>query len=126
MLSLIHILASTVFLTPAKADSNSEPALTASPPMTTAEAMAAAAAAAGVIGGLAVKAGSDFESAFAGVRKTVDATEEQFAQLEAGLRDMAKNKPQTAVELAEIAEAAGQLGIHEMCIRDRAMSSIWP
>lgn len=80
--------------------------------MTTAAAMAAAGAAVGVVGGMAISAGSDFESAFAGVRKTVDATEEQFAELEDRLRDMAKNKPQTAVELAEIAEAAGQLGIH--------------
>ncbi|MFR1128523.1 MAG: phage tail tape measure protein, partial [Enterocloster bolteae] len=80
--------------------------------MTTAAAMAAAGAAVGVVGGMAISAGSDFESAFAGVRKTVDATEEQFAELEDKLRDMAKNKPQTAVELAEIAEAAGQLGIH--------------
>lgn len=86
--------------------------------VTTAEAMAAAAATIGVVGGLAIKAGSDFESAFAGVRKTVDATEEQYAQLEAGLRNMAKNKPQTAVELAEIAEAAGQLGIHVENIQD--------
>lgn len=80
--------------------------------MTTAAAMAAAGAAVGVVGGMAISAGSDFESAFAGVRKTVDATEEQFAELEDRLRDMAKNKPQTAVELAEIAETAGQLGIH--------------
>ena len=80
--------------------------------MTTAAAMAAAGTAVGVVGGMAISAGSDFESAFAGVRKTVDATEEQFAELEDRLRDMAKNKPQTAVELAEIAEAAGQLGIH--------------
>lgn len=80
--------------------------------MTTAAAMAAAGAAVGVVGGMAISVGSDFESAFAGVRKTVDATEEQFAELEDRLRDMAKNKPQTAVELAEIAEAAGQLGIH--------------
>ena len=80
--------------------------------MTPAAAMAAAGTAVGVVGGMAISAGSDFESAFAGVRKTVDATEEQFAELEDRLRDMAKNKPQTAVELAEIAEAAGQLGIH--------------
>ena len=80
--------------------------------MTTAAAMAVAGTAVGVVGGMAISAGSDFESAFAGVRKTVDATEEQFAELEDRLRDMAKNKPQTAVELAEIAEAAGQLGIH--------------
>lgn len=79
---------------------------------TTAEALLAAGAAAGVAGGLIIHVGSDFESAFAGVKKTVDATDQQLADLEEGLREMAKNKPQTAVELAEIAEAAGQLGIH--------------
>lgn len=79
---------------------------------TTAEVLLAAGAAAGVAGGVIINMGSDFESAFAGVKKTVDATDQQFADLEEGIRDMAKNKPQTAVELAEIAEAAGQLGIH--------------
>lgn len=78
---------------------------------TTAEVLLAAGAAAGVAGGIIINMGSDFESAFAGVKKTVDATDQQLADLEEGLRDMAKNKPQTAVELAEIAEAAGQLGI---------------
>lgn len=79
---------------------------------TTAEVLLAVGAAAGVAGGIVINMGSDFESAFAGVKKTVDATEQQLADLEEGLREMAKYKPQTAVELAEIAEAAGQLGIH--------------
>ncbi|MEG0689182.1 MAG: phage tail tape measure protein, partial [Hungatella sp.] len=78
---------------------------------TTADAMLAAGAAMTLVGGLAINAGSDFESAFAGVRKTVNATEEEFTVLEEAIRNMAKNKPQTAMELAEIAEAAGQLGI---------------
>ncbi|MEK5038904.1 phage tail tape measure protein [Sporosarcina sp. FSL K6-3457] len=63
------------------------------------------------IGGGSLKAAIDFESAFAGVRKTVDATEEVFAELETGIRDMAKAGPTSATELAGIAEAAGQLGI---------------
>jgi len=63
------------------------------------------------IGGVAFKASVDFESAFAGVRKTVDATEEQFAALEQGIRDMAKELPASAVEISGVAEAAGQLGI---------------
>lgn len=63
------------------------------------------------LGGFAVKAGSDFESAFAGVRKTVEATEEEFARLEKGIRDMAKEMPTAATEVAGVAEAAGQLGI---------------
>lgn len=85
---------------------------------TTAEALMIAGAAAGVVGGMAVHAGSDFESAFAGVRKTVEATDQQLGDLEEGLRDMAMNMPMTAVELSSIAEAAGQLGIHTENIED--------
>lgn len=59
----------------------------------------------------ATKSAIDFESAFAGVRKTVDATEKQFAELEKGIREMAKEIPSTAEEIAGVAEAAGQLGI---------------
>jgi TP901 family phage tail tape measure protein len=63
------------------------------------------------LGTVATKAAVDFESAFAGVRKTVDATEEQFAQLEQGIRDMSKRMPASATDIAAVAEAAGQLGI---------------
>lgn len=59
----------------------------------------------------AVKAAINFESAFAGVRKTVEATEEQFASLSEGIRGMAREIPASAVEIAGVAEAAGQLGI---------------
>src|SRR5690606_19636301 len=62
-------------------------------------------------GTLAVKTSIDFESAFAGVRKTVDASEEEFAALARGIRDMAKEIPAAATEIAGVAEAAGQLGI---------------
>jgi len=63
------------------------------------------------IGGASLKMAIDFETAFAGVRKTVDATEEEFSELDTALREMTKRLPQTYVELAGIAEAAGQLGI---------------
>lgn len=53
----------------------------------------------------------EFESAFAGVKKTVDATDEEFKQFEEGLRSMSTQMPTTASELSSIAEAAGQLGI---------------
>lgn len=53
----------------------------------------------------------EFESAFAGVRKTVDATEEEFKQLEASLIEMSKTIPVAADELAGIQEIAGQLGV---------------
>ena len=39
------------------------------------------------LGGVAAKSAIDFESAFAGVRKTVDATEQEFDALSKGIRD---------------------------------------
>lgn len=59
----------------------------------------------------AIKSSIDFESAFAGVRKTVDATEPQFKKLEKGIRDMSKRMPESASEIAKVTESAGQLGI---------------
>jgi len=64
-----------------------------------------------LVGTLATKAAVEFESSFAGIRKTVTATEEEFAELEKGIRDMAKSGPTAATELAAIGESAGQLGI---------------
>lgn len=63
------------------------------------------------IGAGAIKAGIEFESAFAGIRKTVDATEAQFKQLETGILSMSERIPQSAADLSAIGEAAGQLGI---------------
>ncbi|MCT6814801.1 MAG: phage tail tape measure protein, partial [Lysinibacillus fusiformis] len=59
----------------------------------------------------AFKAASDFESAFAGVRKTVDATESEFQFFSDEIRNMSKEIPAAATEIAKVAEAAGQLGI---------------
>ena len=64
-----------------------------------------------VTAGLLVKSASDFETAFAGVRKTVDATEEEFFQLSEGIIDMSKRIPVATTELARIQELAGQLGV---------------
>ena len=61
--------------------------------------------------GYAIKFGIDFESAFAGVKKTVDATDSELAGFRQGIRDMAKEMPQSASQISEVAEAAGQLGI---------------
>lgn len=63
------------------------------------------------LGGYVVQTGIQFESAFAGVQKTVDATDEELAGFRQGIRDMAKEIPQTAAEISSVAEAAGQLGI---------------
>lgn len=57
------------------------------------------------------KSAIDFESAFAGVEKTVDGTAEQMASLKQGIRDMSKEIPSSATEISAVAEAAGQLGI---------------
>jgi TP901 family phage tail tape measure protein len=73
--------------------------------------MAVAAAAVGAALLVSVRAAVQWESAFAGVRKTVDGTPEQLAAVEAGLRNMARELPATHQELAAVAAAAGQLGI---------------
>lgn len=60
---------------------------------------------------LATKVAIDFESAFAGIRKTVDASEGEFKQLEKNIRGIAKEAPVSVVELSKIGEMAGQLGV---------------
>ena len=54
---------------------------------------------------------TDYESAFTGVRKTTDATEEEFAQLYSDLLNIAETNPAGFVEAAGIMEMAGQLGV---------------
>ena len=61
--------------------------------------------------GLSAKAAISWESAFAGVLKTVDGTPRQLAKVEEGLRGLAKELPASHEEIAAVAEAAGQLGI---------------
>ena len=63
--------------------------------------------------GASGKAAIDYESAFAGVRKTVDATEEELQQLSDGIRKMSREIPLAAADIAKIAENAGQLGIQK-------------
>lgn len=59
-----------------------------------------------------------WESAFAGVKKTVDEVVDSngqvtysYKELESGLRGLTKELPSTHTEIANVAEAAGQLGI---------------
>ena len=66
----------------------------------------------------AIKSSIDFETAFAGVRKTVDGTEEEFQKLRQGILDMSNEIPASAGEIASVAEAAGQLGIEKDNILD--------
>lgn len=61
--------------------------------------------------GATAKAAMDWESAWAGVTKTVDGSPEEMAALEDGLRGLAKTLPITHAEIAGVAEAAGQLGV---------------
>lgn len=61
--------------------------------------------------GISTKAAMDWESAFTGVKKTVDGTPAQLAKVESGLRGLAKTLPSTHAEIAGVAEAAGQLGV---------------
>lgn len=61
--------------------------------------------------GLATKAASDWESAWAGVTKTVEGSPQQMAALEGELRNLARTLPATHDEIAGVAAAAGQLGI---------------
>jgi len=57
------------------------------------------------------KSAIDYESSFTNVKKTVDGTDEQIAKLDKDIRNMAKTMPQSASDIAEVASAAGQLGI---------------
>ncbi|NEZ47925.1 phage tail tape measure protein [Clostridium niameyense] len=63
------------------------------------------------LGAGSAKAAISFESSFAGVKKTVNGTKEQFAKLEKGITDMSKKLPTSANEISHVAESAGQLGI---------------
>lgn len=60
---------------------------------------------------IATKEAIEFESAFTGVTKTVDASEEQLGELKQGIKDLAKEIPSTTTEISAVAESAGQLGI---------------
>ncbi|CAI6023618.1 hypothetical protein PAECIP112173_00350 [Paenibacillus sp. JJ-100] len=63
------------------------------------------------VAGLATKASIGYETAFAGVKKTVDATEAELKGFSDEIRKMSREIPQSASAIAEVAEAAGQLGI---------------
>lgn len=73
-----------------------------------------------IVAGVAAvaKAAMDWESAFAGVKKTNDEVVNangqvvySYKDLENGLRQLSKEVPSSHKEIAEVAEAAGQLGI---------------
>lgn len=59
----------------------------------------------------AVKSAMDWETAWVGVTKTVDGTDEQMSKLEQNLLNMSKDLGVSKDELAGFAEAAGQSGV---------------
>lgn len=64
-----------------------------------------------VAGTAIVKTAVDFESAWAGVTKTVNGTSEQLEVIKQGLLDLSQETASSAEDIAAVAEAAGQLGI---------------
>jgi TP901 family phage tail tape measure protein len=74
--------------------------------------------------GFAVKAAVDYESAFAGVRKTVDATEGEYKKMSNAIREASKTMPASAADIARVAESAGQLGIKKQNIVDFSKTMI--
>lgn len=60
---------------------------------------------------LAARAAIEWESAWAGVTKTVEGTPDELAAVEDGLRGLTAVLPAAHDEIAAVAEAAGQLGI---------------
>ena len=63
------------------------------------------------LGTAAIKASVDYEYAFANVRKTVDATEEEYDRLSDSVKQMSTEVAASAEDIAEVMSIAGQLGI---------------
>lgn len=63
------------------------------------------------LGATSIKASIDFESSFASVRKTVDATEEEFDSLAASSKRMSTEIAASTNEINEVMATGGQLGI---------------
>lgn len=63
------------------------------------------------LGTAAVKASIDYEYAFADVRKTVDATEDEYDRLSDSVKKMSTEVAASAEDIAEVVSIADQLGI---------------
>lgn len=63
------------------------------------------------LGTTAIKASIDYESAFTSVRKTVDATEDEFNSLSDSVKKMSTEVATSGADIAEVMAVAGQLGI---------------
>lgn len=75
------------------------------------KAIGAASAAVSAFVGSSVQAATSYESAFTGVRKTVDATEEEFTQLSDWIMEASTKMASSKEDIAATMEIAGQLGI---------------
>lgn len=62
------------------------------------------------------KAAMEYETAMAGVRRTVGGSEASIAAMGEGFRDLSTDIPITTTELGKIAETAGQLGIAQEAV----------
>ncbi|RPF54729.1 phage tail tape measure protein [Abyssicoccus albus] len=65
-----------------------------------------------------IKSFSGYESAFAGVKKTVEATNTEYRELDKTFRKMSTQMPATYEEISKVAEMAGQLGVKKDSIAD--------
>ena len=70
------------------------------------------------LGTAAVKASLDFESSFAGVRKTVEATEAEFNSLAASSKRMSTQIAASTTEINGVMATGGQLGIANEYLTD--------
>ena len=76
------------------------------------------------LGATAIKASLDFESTFASVRKTVDATEAEFDALAASSKAMSTQIAASTGEINEVMATAGQLGINKNYLADFSRTMI--
>ena len=70
------------------------------------------------LGTAAIKASLDFESTFASVRKTVDATEAEFTDLASTSKEMSTQIAASTGEINEVMATGGQLGIANDHLKD--------
>lgn len=78
----------------------------------------AAAGAIQAVGIASTMAGSKFESAFAGVKKTVDGTKKEYQGLKKEILSLTRVIPSSGEKLAQTMEIAGQLGIKKSALPD--------
>lgn len=72
--------------------------------------VAATIATVGAVGAV-ISTFASFEDAFAGVAKTVDATDAELAKIQQGLLDLSKQIPVNFEQLSDLARLAGQFGV---------------